>query len=51
MNMKIDESANKVIEAILKRGNDVVIRRKKDGIVILEEKKTIQYEACEIGHE
>lgn len=51
MNVRIDESANKVIEAILKRGNDAVIRRKKDGIVILEESKKIQYEAHEIGHE
>lgn len=51
MNVRIDESASKVIEAILKRGNDAVIRRKKDGIVIFEESKKIQYEAHEIGHE
>lgn len=30
-------------EAILKRGNDVEIRRKGDGYIILEVKKTIKY--------
>lgn len=36
----------KVIEAILKRGNDVEIRRKGDGYIVLEVKKTIQYRSC-----
>lgn len=31
------------IEAILKRGNDVEIRRKGDGHIVLEVKKTIKY--------
>ena len=31
------------IEAILKRGNDVEIRRKGDGYVVLEVKKIIKY--------
>lgn len=31
------------IEAILKRGNDVEIRRKGDSYVVLEVKKTIKY--------
>lgn len=31
------------IEAILKRGNDVEIRRKGGGLVVLEVKKTIKY--------
>ena len=31
------------IEAILKRGNDVEIRRKGDGYIVLEVKKTIKY--------
>lgn len=30
-------------DAILKRGNDVEIRRKGDGYIILEVKKTIKY--------
>lgn len=31
------------IEAILKRGNDVEIRRKGDGYIVLEVKKRIKY--------
>lgn len=31
------------VEAILKRGNDVEIRRKGDGYIVLEVKKTIKY--------
>lgn len=33
----------KAIEAILKRGNDVEIRRKGGGYIVLEIKKTIKY--------
>jgi hypothetical protein len=33
----------KAIEAILKRGNDVEIRRKGDSYIVLEVKKTIKY--------
>ena len=33
----------KVIEAIIKRGNDVEIRRKGGGYIVLEVKKTIKY--------
>lgn len=39
----MNEEIIKVIEAILKRGNDVEIRRKGDGYIILEIKKTIKY--------
>ena len=35
--------ALKTIEAILKRGNDAEIRRKNNGYVVLEVKKTIKY--------
>ena len=31
------------VEAILKRGNDAEIRRKGDGYIVLEVKKTIKY--------
>lgn len=31
------------IEAILKRGNDAEVRRKGDGYIVLEVKKTIKY--------
>jgi hypothetical protein len=37
------EEIIKAIEAILKRGNDVEIRRKGDGIIVLEVRKKIQY--------
>lgn len=49
--VKLDDSAKEVIEAILKRGNDAVVRRKKDGFIILEESKKIKYDACSIGSE
>lgn len=39
------EQVIKAVEAILKRGNDVEIRRKGDGYIVLEVKKTIQYSA------
>lgn len=34
-----------IIEAIIKRGNDAEIRRKGDGYIILEVKKTIKKDA------
>lgn len=37
------EEVKKEIDAILKRGNDVEIRRKGDGYIVLEIKKTIKY--------
>lgn len=51
MKVEINEDAILVIQNILRRGNDVLIRRKKDGIVILEESKKIQYDASTIGCE
>lgn len=38
-----NEEIIKIIETIIKRGNDVEIRRKGDGYIILEIKKTIKY--------
>ena len=38
----MDEKTIKAIEAIIKRGNDAEIRRKGDGYVVLEVKKTIK---------
>lgn len=37
------EEAKVAVDAILKRGNDVEIRRKGDGYIVLEVKKTIKY--------
>lgn len=39
----MDEKAIKTIEAILARGNDVQIQRRKDGLLILEVKKEVKY--------
>lgn len=39
----MDNATMKVIEAILKRGNDVEVRRKGDGYIVLEVKKTIKH--------
>ena len=37
------EDVRKATDAILRRGNDVEIRRKGDGYIVLEVKKTIKY--------
>lgn len=39
----LDEKAQKAVEDILKRGNDVEIRSKKDGIQIIEVVKKTRY--------
>lgn len=41
----MSEDLIQAVEAILKRGNDVEIRRKGDGYVVLEVKKSIKYSA------
>lgn len=41
--VKITDSAKHVIESILSKGNDVEIRAKKDGIQIIEVKKSTKY--------
>lgn len=39
----MDNKAIQAIEAIIKRGNNAEVRRKGDGYVVLEVKKTIKY--------
>lgn len=39
----MDNEIIKAIESIIKRGNDAEIRRKGDGYIVLEVKKTIKY--------
>lgn len=39
----MDAKIIQAIEAILKRGNDAEIRRKGDGYIVLEVKKSIKY--------
>lgn len=41
----MDNETIKAIESIIKRGNDAEIRRKGDGYIVLEVKKTIKYTA------
>ena len=41
----MSEQTIRAIEAILKRGNEVEIRRKGDGYIVLEVKKSIKYSA------
>ena len=43
MRGRMEEKTIKAIEAIINRGNDAEIRRKGDGYVVLEVKKTIKY--------
>lgn len=43
--MRLTEQMIKIIEDIIKRGNDVEVRRKGDGYIVLEVKKTIKYSA------
>lgn len=33
----------RVVDDILKRGNDAVIRKKQGGYVVIEDKKTVKY--------
>ena len=39
----MDDKIIEAIQAIISRGNDVEIRRKGNGYVVLEVKKTIKY--------
>ena len=46
---EIDVQTIKAIEDIVKRGNDAEIRRKGNGYIVLEVKKTIKYSTQRIG--
>jgi hypothetical protein len=39
----MDDKLMQASEAIIRRGNDAEIRRKGDGYIVLEVKKTIKY--------
>lgn len=41
----MDEKAWAIIEAIIAKGNDAVVRKKGDGYIVLEDKRTIQYQS------
>lgn len=40
----IDNEMIQAIEAILKRGNNAEVRRKGDGVIVLEVQKKIKYQ-------
>lgn len=40
----IDNEVLQTIEAILKRGNNAEVRRKGDGVIVLEVQKKIKYQ-------
>lgn len=41
----LDDKAKQAIAEIIQRGNDAEIRKKGDGYIVLEVKKTIKYSA------
>lgn len=41
----IDNNVIQAIEAILKRGNNAEVRRKGDGVIVLEVQKKIKYQS------
>ena len=41
----MDEKAWSIIMAIIFKGNDAVVRKKGDGYIVLEDKRTIQYQS------
>ena len=43
MTVKLDEAAKTAIEAILKRGNDALVYRSKDGVVVSEQSRKTVY--------
>lgn len=45
MEVKLDEKAVAEIERILKNGDKAVIQRKKDGYIIMAERRIIKYTA------
>lgn len=47
MKCEIDEKAIAAILDILKRGNDALVKRKGDGYIILEVKKTTKYSSSD----
>lgn len=43
----MDEKTWSIIIDIIKRGNDAVIRKKGDGYIVLEDKRTIRYNSSD----
>ena len=43
----MDEKAWAIIKAIISKGNDAVVRKKGEGYIVLEEKRTIKSSASD----
>ena len=41
--VELDKNAREAIEAILKRGNDAIVYRSKDGVVVSEQTRKTVY--------
>lgn len=47
--MYLDERARQAVEEILRRGGDVQVQRKGNGVIVLEIKKTKKYSSAQWG--
>jgi hypothetical protein len=47
LNVTITDDAIKAIETILRRGNDAVVYRNKDGVVVAEQTRKITYRTAQ----
>jgi len=43
----MDEKAWAIIRAIIAKGNDAVVRKKGEGYIVLEDKRTIKYSSSD----
>lgn len=48
MRVQIDKQAVQTIEKILNSGSDAVVRRRKDGVIVLAEERKIKYQSSPI---
>lgn len=49
MIVRLDEKAVEAVNEILRRGNKAVIQRQGDGVIVMEEKRKIQYSTAPKG--
>ena len=43
----MDEKAWAIIKTIIAKGNDAVVRKKGEGYIVLEDKRTIKYSSSD----
>ena len=43
----MDEKAWAIIRAIIAKGNDAVVRKRGEGYIVLEDKRTIKYSSSD----